>query len=579
MTTAPKLLHSLKRPFSLLATSILIAAGIVSSPGSTASTSITQLGADIDGLSVDGETEFGYSVSTSEDGTVVAVGSPFFDVIPNKNEGRTSIYKWDGSSWNQLGSNLTGVNDSDNSGSSVSLSADGTRVAIGTRHGDGNGADSGHVEIYDWDGSSWNQVGTDITGESAGDESGWAVSLSGNGARVAIGAPYNDVGGNNAGHTRVFELDGGNWSQVGADIDGEFADDRSGYSVSLNSDGTKLAIGAPFNDVGGDSENAGHTRVFELDGGNWSQVGADIDGESAGDISGSSVSLNSDGTKLAIGSPENDVGGNSNNAGHTRVFELDGGNWSQVGADIDGESAGDRSGWSVSLSRDGTKVAVGANVAGPFNTGHVRVFSLPAPPEPPASPAPAPYSGPLISSVGSGNAFSAAGETVTINGQRLGSVTKVIIDGKEAELVSVTSESFQIIIPEGLDAGTYDIQIQSSLGNLTYLDGITITESKTVETTEYGEMTAWTKRISDNQAKVYVKFPTVGEKVRISHQTGGSGNYETVYVKTTSSETMDGLIIVEGVGTYIVRTIDLADINRIRVTVGDQTPVQVRYNK
>ncbi len=203
---------------------------------------------------------------------------------------------------------------------------------------------------------------------------------------------------------------------------------------------------------------------------------------------------------------------------------------------------------------------------------------LPAPPEPPAPAAPAPYSGPLVTSVGNGNSFSAAGDTVTINGQRLGSVTKVIIDGKEAELVSVTSDSFQFIIPDGLTAGTYDIQIQSSIGNLTYLDGITITESTSVEITEYGEMTAWTKRISDTQAKVYVKFPTVGEKVRISHQTGGSGSYETVYVKTTSSETMDELRIVEGVGTYIVRTIDLADINRIRVTVGDQMPVQVRYN-
>ena len=91
-------------------------------------------------------------------------------------------------------------------------------------------------------------------------------------------------------------------------------------------------------------------------------------------------------------------------------------------------------------------------------------------------------------------------------------------------------------------------------------------------------MTAWTKRISDSQAKVYVKYPTIGEKVRISHQTGGNGEYNTIYVKTTTSETMDGLRIVEGVGTYIVRTINLADINRIRVTIGDETTVQVRYN-
>ena len=203
------------------------------------------------------------------------------------------------------------------------------------------------------------------------------------------------------------------------------------------------------------------------------------------------------------------------------------------------------------------------------------------------SPSPAPYAGPVITSVGAPNDLTAgSGETVTINGQRLGSVSRVTINGFEAEIVSTSSESFQVIIPDGLAAGTYDLKIESSLGNLTYLDGITITETANSTETEaeessveYGEMTAWTKRISDTQAKVYVKFPTVGEKVRISHQTGGSGSYETVYVKTTTSETMDGLRIVEGVGTYIVRTINLADINRIRVTVGDQTPVQVRYNR
>ena len=195
-----------------------------------------------------------------------------------------------------------------------------------------------------------------------------------------------------------------------------------------------------------------------------------------------------------------------------------------------------------------------------------------------------PYTGPVISSVGTSNDFtSASGNTVTITGSRLATVTKATINGLDAEIVSTSSDSFQIIIPEGLTPGTYDLMIESSLGNLTYLDGITITSETSTAPEDspvsYGEMTAWTKKINDNQVKVYVKFPTVGEKVRISHQTGDSGSYETIYVKTTSSETMDGLRIVEGVGTYIVRTINLADINRIRVTVGDETPVQVRYNR
>ena len=50
----------------------------------------------------------------------------------------------------------------------------------------------------------------------------------------------------------------------------------------------------------------------------------------------------------------------------------------QLGADIDGEAAGDASGWSVSLSSDGTILAIGArlNDGNGADSGHVRVLSL-----------------------------------------------------------------------------------------------------------------------------------------------------------------------------------------------------------
>ena len=46
----------------------------------------------------------------------------------------------------------------------------------------------------------------------------------------------------------------------GADIDGEGADDQSGYSVSLSSDGTTVAIGAYGNDANG--SDSGHVRIY-----------------------------------------------------------------------------------------------------------------------------------------------------------------------------------------------------------------------------------------------------------------------------------------------------------------------------
>ena len=51
-----------------------------------------------------------------------------------------------------------------------------------------------------------------------------------------------------SGHVRVYQYSGSSWSQLGDDIDGEAAYDYSGYSVSLSSDGTIVAIGAYDND-------------------------------------------------------------------------------------------------------------------------------------------------------------------------------------------------------------------------------------------------------------------------------------------------------------------------------------------
>lgn len=45
------------------------------------------------------------------------------------------------------------------------------------------------------------------------------------------------------------------------DIDSEASGDWSGWSVSLSSDGTVLAIGAPYN--AGNGDNSGHDRVFK----------------------------------------------------------------------------------------------------------------------------------------------------------------------------------------------------------------------------------------------------------------------------------------------------------------------------
>ena len=211
---------------------------------------------------------------------------------------------------------------------------------------------------------SGGQIGADIDGEAAGDFSGRSVSLSSDGQVVAIGAYDNDGNGNNAGHVRLYALDDGNWVQRGSDIDGEAAGDTSGHSVSLSSDGSVVAIGAPYSN--GNGEYSGHVRLYAWNGRDWEQRGSDIDGEAVDNYSGISVSLSSDGSVVAIGADYNNDNGEA--AGHVRLYAWDGRSWEQRGSDIDGEAAGDGSGYSVSLSSDGGVVAIGA----PGNDGNER---------------------------------------------------------------------------------------------------------------------------------------------------------------------------------------------------------------
>ena len=335
----------------------------------------TQVGADIDGSG-----ESGHSVSLSGDGSRVAIGEPRYF----SDRGRAVIYSWNGVAWTQVGSPINGQYSDDQAGYSVSLSSDGTKVAIGSI---GNNSDTGKVRIYSWTGSAWSQLGADIRGEDNVDKSGWSVSLSSDGSRVAIGAPHNDRvstptnTNSNYGHVRIYDWSGSSWTQVGDDIDGESMHDNSGHSVSLSGDGSRVAIGAPANSNDDGGYRSGHVRVYEWSGSAWTQIGSDIDGEASSDNSGWSVSLSSDGSRIAIGARYN--GGAGGQAGHVRIYDWLGADWSQVGDDIDGEDNADRSGWSVSLSSDGGRVAIGA----PYNdfiyynnsstdSGHVRVYQL-----------------------------------------------------------------------------------------------------------------------------------------------------------------------------------------------------------
>ena len=69
----------------------------------------------------------------------------------------------------------------------------------------------------------------------------------------------------------------------------------------------------------------------------WTQIGGDIDGEAEGDGSGNSVTLSDDGSVVAIGAPTNE-GVNGRYSGHVRIYQNNNDSWTQIGSDIYGEA-------------------------------------------------------------------------------------------------------------------------------------------------------------------------------------------------------------------------------------------------
>ena len=280
--------------------------------------------------------------------------------------------------WTQIGENIEGEYSLDNSGHSVSLNSAGDIVAIGAPYNEDDRTESafkghGHVRVYQHVNETWTQIGQDINGEAYGDDSGWSTSINAAGNIVAIGAPRNDgINGDNSGHVRVYQYQSTSdtWTKIGQDIDGEVEYDQNGLSTSINAAGDIVAI--RWSNTYGDF---GYVRVYQYqsDSDTWTQMGEDI-----GDLRGRSVSLNSDGTIVAIGAHAHH-GINGEYSGTVQIFQYQSTSdtWTQIGQDIDGEAFNDRSGQSVSLNSAGNIVIIGAPKASPNdirNSGHVWVY-------------------------------------------------------------------------------------------------------------------------------------------------------------------------------------------------------------
>ena len=295
--------------------------------------------------------QFGYSVSINGEGDIFAVSSPGDDAN-GINSGCVRVYSRSGNDITQLGNDIQGTTAS---GHSISLNVSGNVIAIGSPFEDSNGTSSGSVDIYSWDTSlsAWSPKGVSINGEAANDSFGTSVSINAVGDIVAIGAPYNDDIANDSGSVEVHQWTGTSWVQMGSDITALSARELLGVSVSINAVGDIVAIGAPTN-----NDEYGSVKIYKWDSlvSDWIQLGNDIISDNKEAQFGGSVSINDAGTIVAIGAHKD-----NNGYGSVSVYNWNGISWEQLGDDIVGEYENGSFGFAVSLNARGNAVAIGSS--------------------------------------------------------------------------------------------------------------------------------------------------------------------------------------------------------------------------
>ena len=295
----------------------------------------------------------------------------------NNAQGRVQVFAFDEGtqSWEELGADLLpGPNGLIGDwGNYLSISDNGTVLAVGGARDSTGGSLAGAVHVFEWNATatSWDQRGQAIIGNAC--EGTGPSDISGDGAVLAVGGLYQtDACGDGAldyaGRVRVFEWDAltSSWGQRGADLAGSSAGDRCGHAVSISDDGSVVAFGCPKGPTQYLADTPqGYGRVFEWDAGTstWVQRGADISAGSSEEKFAQTTALSGDGTVLALGAPYYSTsptpGPPARFAGLVRVFAWSCGAWQQAGADFVGESSYALLGMSASLSSAGTVLALG----------------------------------------------------------------------------------------------------------------------------------------------------------------------------------------------------------------------------
>ena len=321
----------------------------------------TQLGSRIDWMKPESSANEDNVLDMSLDGKVVAIGQTQVG-ISDDSSGRVALFKHNEFfGWTPFGDDIHLGDDPDGAlfGYSVSLNEDGKVVAI-SAPGKGFSQSRGRAFIYECKDLQWQQKGNAISPGDDGEEDvavGRTVSVSADGNTVAVEMQIKARTPGPPTFVRVFRYDQG-WKRLGQDIFGRLATVNDPFSIDLCKEGNRLAISSLV-------PGTGYVEMYEYDNktAGWVRMGDAIDTIDDEGAVGITVAMSTDGRVVAFGAR---LFGSSN---LVRVYEYVNEEWVQLGADINSKGAANaRRRLSLSISRDGSRVAIGPQDMTPFST-------------------------------------------------------------------------------------------------------------------------------------------------------------------------------------------------------------------
>ena len=332
---------------------------------------------------VDGAAYDGFGATVALDGDTAVVGTPSDDVGANPDQGSVYVFTRSGTTWSQQ-AKLTAADgvayewfgdsvavDGDTALAGVPRPAPGIEGIAARPGSSAMDASRGYVYVFTRSGTVWSQQ-AELTAD------GWfAGSVAISGDTALVGAVYTKFGpSDNQGSAWVFARTGTTWSQqtILTAADGAAGDFFSG-SIAISGD--VALVGAPYDDVGA-NDAQGSAYIFTGSGTTWSQRAKLTAAQGAAyDQFGFSVAIAGD-TAL-VGAPYADVGANADQ-GSACSFVRCGSTWNRFERlTAAAGTAGDLFGSSVAVVGD-TAVAGAPVHGGSQGSAYVFLGSTPGRP-------------------------------------------------------------------------------------------------------------------------------------------------------------------------------------------------------